>query len=333
MAFNQPVSGSVDAPGESEMGGKFVLRQLFHRAARILLIGCSLLTVIHIILYLLSNYAIKKIEIRKIEDFSAEIPGKLLVINDDRIHYIEKGKGKPIIFLHGFAGSTDNWEQTIYRDLPENRRTICIDLFGMGFSERREAWHYDFPFWAEQVYDVMQVMKISRASIVGFSLGGSVAAMFAAKYPEKVERLVLISSLAPFNLSDLPIRSMIYYIPGGGEIMLTIPAVFLAYGSPESNAFKRYRQISSIIGTRHALLTFMKEVPDFQGLTSSYPRIKARTLLIHGTKDRVVPLSAVKRVVPHIPSCRSIYLDNVGHWVLGEARERLVLELTGFLYD
>lgn len=309
-----------------------ILRKMVQRIVKAGLVFLTLLLLLHIVLYLVSNHAIQKIETHKLEDFLTEIPGKWMEVKGDRVHFIEKGKGKPVIFLHGFAGSTDNWEQTIFSDLPENRRTICIDLFGMGFSERREDWHYDFPLWAEQVNNTMNSMGISEASVVGFSLGGSVAAVFAARYPEKVDRLVLISSLSPMDPTDLPIRSMIYYIPGGGEIMLTLPSVILSYLSPEDQQYDRYRQINSIIGTRQALLTFMKDIPDFPGLSSSYPGIRAGTLLIHGEQDRVVPLSAIKRIIPGIPSCRAIFLKNVGHWVIGEDRKRVVDELSAFLY-
>jgi len=315
------------------MSANRILRKMFQRIVKAGLIFLTLLLLLHIVLYLVSNHAIQKIETHKLEDFLTEIPGKWMDVKGDRVHFIEKGKGKPVIFLHGFAGSTDNWEQTIFSDLPENRRTICIDLFGMGFSERREGWHYDFPLWAEQVNNTMNSMGISEASVVGFSLGGSVAAVYAARYPEKVDRLVLISSLSPLDLTDLPFRSMIYYIPGGGEIVLTIPSVILSYLSPEDRQYDRYRQISSIIGTRQALLTFMQEIPDFPGLLSSYPKIRAGTLLIHGEQDRVVPLSAIKRIIPGIPSCRAVFLKNVGHWVLGEDGKRLVDELSVFLYS
>jgi 2-hydroxy-6-oxo-octa-2,4-dienoate hydrolase len=307
------------------------LQKVFRRTAKVVLLFFVFLMVLHIILYLVSNHQIKKIEIKKIEDFLTEIPGKFVKVNGDRVHFIEKGKGTPVVFLHGFAGSTYNWEQTIYNDLPDNRRTICIDLFGMGFSERRENFQYDFPFWADQLYNTMNAMGILKASVVGFSLGGSVAVDFAAKYPEQVDRLVLISSLSPFDVTDLPVQSLIYFIPGGGEIMLTMPSIILSRFYPEKE-YNRYRQTNSIIGTRQALLTFMKEVPDFQGLFFSYPKIQAKTLLIHGERDTVIPLSAIKRVVPRIPSCRAVYLENVGHWVLGEAKTRLVDELSVFLY-
>jgi pimeloyl-ACP methyl ester carboxylesterase len=132
--------------------------------------------------------------------------------------------------------------------------------------------------------------------------------------------------------TDLPIRSMIYYIPGGGEIMLTLPSVILSYLSPEDQQYDRYRQINSIIGTRQALLTFMKDIPDFPGLSASYPGIRSETLLIHGEQDKVIPISAAKRIIPVIPSCRAIFLKNVGHWVIGEDRKRVVDELSAFLY-
>ncbi len=314
------------------MSANRILRKLLQRIVKAGLIFLTVLFLLHIVLYFVSNYSIQKIETHKLEDFLTEIPGKWINVNGDRVHFIEKGKGNPVIFLHGFAGSTYDWEQTIFSDLPENRRSICIDLSGMGFSERRENWHYDFPLWAEQLNNTMNQMGISKASVVGFSLGGSVAAVFAARYPEKVDRLVLISSLSPMDIDNVPFRSMIYYIPGGGEIMLTIPLVIGSYFFQENQQYKRYRQTSSIIGTRQALLTFMHEVPDFPGLFASYPRIRSKTLLIHGEQDSVVPLSSIKRIVPEIPDCRVIFLKNAGHWVIREDRKRVVDELGAFLY-
>lgn len=114
-------------------------------------------------------------------------------VNGIKVYYEVYGEGEPIVLLHGAFYTIDmNWGQLI-PELSKTRKVIAIEMQGHGhspFSERK----LDIETLASDVEKVMDYLKIDRADVAGYSMGGSVAYQFAVKYPERLRRLVIISS-------------------------------------------------------------------------------------------------------------------------------------------
>ena len=114
-------------------------------------------------------------------------------VNGASIYYEVYGQGKPIVLLHGAFFTIDmNWAQLI-PELTKNRKVIAIEMQGHGhspFSERKLS----ITTLASDVARVMDYLKIDSADVAGFSMGGSVAYQFAVQSPERVRKLVIISS-------------------------------------------------------------------------------------------------------------------------------------------
>src|SRR5690242_18009360 len=137
-------------------------------------------------------------------------------IGTANLYYEVAGAGKPLILIHGLSGSSRWWERNIAA-LAQYFRVYVVDLVGFGASRS------DAPFAlgeAEQVlYTWMERLDIRRASIVGHSMGGVIAAELAADYPALVERLILVdaailsfTSTFPYHLVQL-FREMAYVPP------------------------------------------------------------------------------------------------------------------------
>lgn len=115
-------------------------------------------------------------------------------------------KTKPaIIFVHGFAGSTFTWRKNLKPIADAGFYVVALDLKGFGLTEKLWDTNYSHPAQAEFIYNVMQKLEISKATLVGHSMGGNVVLHFANKYPEAVEKIVLvapaISEAGSFNTS------------------------------------------------------------------------------------------------------------------------------------
>jgi len=114
-------------------------------------------------------------------------------VNGASIYYEVYGQGRPIVLLHGAFYTIDmNWSQLI-PELSKNRKVIAIEMQGHGhspFSERKLS----ITTLASDVARVMDHLKIDSADVMGFSMGGSVAYQFAVQSPERVRKLVIISS-------------------------------------------------------------------------------------------------------------------------------------------
>ncbi|RZK09935.1 MAG: alpha/beta hydrolase [Flavobacterium sp.] len=109
-----------------------------------------------------------------------------------RINYVSKGKGEPIIFIHGFlANSNWNWiEAGTFDSLAKNYRVIAMDVRGHGTSEKphsKEAYGKEI---LEDINRLMKHLNIDRANIVGYSMGGEITLAYLTSYPEKVIKAV-----------------------------------------------------------------------------------------------------------------------------------------------
>ena len=110
-------------------------------------------------------------------------------VNGARIWYKETGEGDPVVQIHGSGFGHFNFA-TATPILSENFRCIDFDMRGYGQSER-PFQRYDMEVWADDVAGLMDHLRLRSAHIHGTSMGGMVAQQFAAKYPNRTERLVI----------------------------------------------------------------------------------------------------------------------------------------------
>jgi len=114
-------------------------------------------------------------------------------VNGIKVYYEVYGKGEPIILLHGaFYTISMNWGQLI-PELSKTRKVIAIEMQGHGHSPYSDR-KLDMVTLASDVEKVMDYLKIDRADVAGYSMGGSVAYQFAVQSPKRLRKLVIISS-------------------------------------------------------------------------------------------------------------------------------------------
>lgn len=114
------------------------------------------------------------------------------VIHGYRRAYRMAGEGPAILLIHGIGDSSATWADLIPR-LARHHTVIAPDLLGHGASDKPRA-DYSVPAYANGIRDLMGVLGIERATLVGHSLGGGVAMQFAYQYPERTDRLILVSA-------------------------------------------------------------------------------------------------------------------------------------------
>jgi pimeloyl-ACP methyl ester carboxylesterase len=111
-----------------------------------------------------------------------------------KIHYRDVGSGSPIVLLHGFLGSTDVFN-FVLPYLGKFYRVVLIDLPGHGKSESF-AYVHSMEFMAKAVNAVLEDLKLKHVPVVGHSMGGYVALSLAAKFPDKIQSVCLLNSIA-----------------------------------------------------------------------------------------------------------------------------------------
>ena len=155
---------------------KPLLRTLLCAAAVILLIG------------LVANTTVRAQGARVIQDRFATVGGI-------RLHYLEAGKGEPVILLHGYAQNSHMWRPLMVT-LAKTRLVIAPDLRGFGQSSKPNSG-YDKKTMAQDVHALAASLGVKRASVVGHDIGLMVAYAYAAQYPTEVDRIALMDAFLP----------------------------------------------------------------------------------------------------------------------------------------
>ena len=117
---------------------------------------------------------------------------KITTYKNEKVTFLEKGKGKAVVLLHGFLGSHKIWEQTI-NDLSKSYRVIAIDLPGHGHTDC-VGYAHSMDLMAKCVKSVLDSLKLKRYVIVGHSMGGYVGLAFADLFPDSLRGLCLYHS-------------------------------------------------------------------------------------------------------------------------------------------
>src|SRR3954471_15714830 len=140
-------------------------------------------------------------------------------LHGHRVTYKRAGWGPVVVLVHGITGSSKTWEDVI-EPLAENYTVVAPDLLGHGESAKPRG-DYSLGAYASGIRDLIAAIGHDRATVVGHSLGGGVAMQMAYQFPERVERLVLVSSGGVRGEVHLLLRAAV--LPGS-ELVLPVLA-------------------------------------------------------------------------------------------------------------
>jgi len=114
-----------------------------------------------------------------------------VLIQDSLVHYESFGRGKPIIFLHGWLGSWRYWVP-VMDEISTERRAYALDLWGFGDSDKA-AERYDVDAYVEMLAEFLDELGILHVPVVGHTLGAAIALKLAHKYPDRVDKVMAVS--------------------------------------------------------------------------------------------------------------------------------------------
>ena len=267
-------------------------------------------------------------------------------LHGERLAYRDAGAGEALLLIHGMAGSSATWRAVI-PELSKKYRVVAPDLLGHGESAKPRG-DYSLGAFAALLRDLLDELGISRATVVGQSLGGGVAMQFTYQHRDYCQRLVLISSggLGP-DLSWI----LRFLSAPGTELVLPVvaPRSVLNVGnklgswlksagvqSPRAGEiWKAYSSLSDR-QTRQAFLRTLRSVVDYRGqAVSALNKIHLShglpTLLIWGEQDRIIPVAHGYAAHDAVPRSRLEVLAGVGHFPHVESPTAVVNILTDFI--
>jgi pimeloyl-ACP methyl ester carboxylesterase len=254
------------------------------------------------------------------------------VVHGHRVAYVRAGSGPALVLLHGIANNCQTWAAVIDR-LAETHTVIAPDLLGHGASDKPRG-DYSVAAHANGVRDLLSVLDIERATVVGHSLGGGIALQFAYQFPERCERLALVSSggLGPELSPGLRAATL----PGAELVLGALTGVSgpLRFGFQtlgrigRSTGLQRVSDLAeagdALLGlkdveARRAFLRTLRGVVDARGQSVSaldrlYLAHAVPMLVVWGSRDPIVPALHAETVRELVPTARVEVFTGAGHW-------------------
>ena len=297
----------------------------------------------------------------------AHWPGELVDLPVGQV-YVRRAPAQPAaepaVFVHGLGGSSTNWTDLMdllsrpTPDRPGARVLACValDLPGFGLSAPPQNGSYSIDTHASAVIELIEAMGSHAVHLISNSMGGAVSTRVAARRPDLVRTMTLVSPALPdLRPRPLPIRLALAAIPGLGSAILrwasklpaetrTDRALRDVYTDPGVvHPSRRRAEIEEVlrrdtlIYASHALIMSARSlVTEYfkvgkKSLWSDVARISAPALILHGSHDRLVNPVMAGKAARAFPVARVLVLPGVGHVAMMERPTLVVAEIRAFL--
>ncbi|RWM29334.1 alpha/beta hydrolase [Mesorhizobium sp.] len=267
--------------------------------------------------------------------------GKFVEFDGNRIHYVEEGEGRPIVFLHGLGAQLHHFRHTLFGHFGAGYRLIALDRPGSGYSVRAGGASGRLPEQAEVVRRFIGELGLERPLIVGHSLGGAIALALAVGHPAAISGIALLAPLThleervrqKFDLLYIPSRLWRRVI----AYTVAIPAS-LKYAEPTMKFIFAPQTVpedymiagGGWLGLRpthfHATSTDVVAVEEDLGrLERHYGEIAVPAGILFGTEDRVIGIATHgEPMLDKIKGLDFERIDGLGHMPQFAEPERVV---------
>ncbi len=260
--------------------------------------------------------------------------------------YHRAGDGPQLLLIHGVAGSSEGWAPTSEL-LARHFNVLAPDLVGHGESAK-PVGDYSLGAYASGLRDLLAVLGIERATLIGQSLGGGIAMQMAYQYPECCERLVLVDSGGLGAEVSWLLRALA--LPGAELVTpLLFPGFVRDWGDAVGRFFSRqglrsarvsesWRAYASLTDadSRRAFVRTVRGVIDAGGQSVSaadrlYLAAEVPTMIVWGERDSIIPVAHAHAAHDAIPGSRLEIIEGAGHFPQVETPVRFADLVTDFV--
>jgi 3-oxoadipate enol-lactonase len=253
-------------------------------------------------------------------------------INGANLYFEEHGQGQPLVMIQGFAGNQFAWFFQVMA-FEKHFRVITFDARGIGRSSVSKV-PYTVPVMVDDVLGLMDYLKIDRAHILGLSLGGLVAQVIAIEHPERIMKLILVSTLPGTNLEYISegVRGVGRKVFNMDVVQAMDYFIKIAFNKP------LYRYLIKLLSRPRLLTAYSDYFKQMQtvGEYNTVDRlhlIQSPTLVITGSNDRLVSPHCSEIIAGKIPRARLVMVKGGSHAFFLEMRSRLNREVLNFLLE
>lgn len=276
-----------------------------------------------------------------------DVPVSEIELHGHRVTYREVGEGPVLVLIHGVTGNMCTWDAALPW-LADRFTVVTPDLLGHGESAKPRG-DYSLGAFASGIRDLLGALGHFRATVVGHSLGGGIAMQMAYQFPERCERLVLVSSgglgeevsvalraaTLPGSELVLPLIAHTSLVDVGHRIGRLLSALGLQVSPDRAEVATGYASLSDP-DARRAFIHTMRAVIDPTGqrisaldrlyLTESMP-----SMLVWGARDRIIPAHHGERAHRAMPGSSFELFENAGHFPHVSEPRRFARKLIEFV--
>lgn len=269
---------------------------------------------------------------------------RFVEVEGRKMHYLEAGRGEPLILIHGWVCWGAYWKHMIPL-LSEKYHVYAVDLPGHGISDRPVdvSVKYDTPSQAKRIVEFMDKVGIEKASIVGHSMGGEIAARVALMAPDRVKNLVLVcaagmeknSRAIPWYLRlgrAMRVESLSKWFFRESIVRIFTPGIMFHPESPIPEDFMHEMAMinCSSYEYRSAVGKVTREGIWQSFIDTTVPSLKVPTLVASARHDKVVPPELGALYHDLIPNSKFIIYEKAGHMLPWEQAGDLSREIAAF---
>ncbi|WP_158838196.1 alpha/beta fold hydrolase [Polaribacter sp. L3A8] len=250
------------------------------------------------------------------------------------LHSTIKGEGKPLLILHGYFGMSDNWK-TLGNQFSEDYQVHLIDQRNHGRSFHEDEFNYEV--LVEDLYAYIQHYQLEQVHIIGHSMGGKTAMLFAVTYPNLVDKLIIV---------DISPRQ---YQPHHNAILAGLNSIDFSVENSRSKVDKKLATLIPELGVRQFLLknVYWKEKGqlafrfNLESLTDnnieigealpSFTVFEKDTLFLKGENSNYITQDEEAIIEAHFPNSKIVEIKKAGHWLHAENPKQFYNEVSTFL--
>ncbi|MDA9340310.1 alpha/beta fold hydrolase [Polaribacter sp.] len=250
------------------------------------------------------------------------------------LHSTIKGEGASLLILHGYFGMSDNWK-TLGNQFSEEYEVHLIDQRNHGRSFHEDT--FDYAGLVEDLFHYIQYHQLERVYIIGHSMGGKTAMLFAVMYPELVEKLIIV---------DISPRE---YQPHHNAILAGLNSIDFSVDNTRGKVDKKLSDLIPELGVRQFLLknVYWKEKRqlafrfNLEALTENNSEIgkalppftiyEKTTLFLKGEHSEYITEKEEAIISAHFTNSKIIEIKNAGHWLHAENPTQFYREVSDFL--
>lgn len=249
-----------------------------------------------------------------------------------KLHYRELGEGQPFIILHGLFGFSDNW-QTHAKKLAEYYRVILVDLRNHGHSDWSDEFSYEI--MADDVKELCDDLQLSDIILLGHSMGGKTAMLFAQKYESMLEKLIVVD----MGIKGYPMHHD-HILEGLKSLDLDIlksrsEAEKILAKSIDSDGVRQFL-LKNIYWEEKGKMAWRMNIPvlerEMPTILGSLPvgETFVPTLFIRGALSGYVLDEDIPSIEEAFPDSEIVTIDDAGHWVHAESPDAFLEAVLGF---